>query len=63
MSIIEMPSGALFDTDSSQYLYPDAWMVEQGYMCLKIIDGEPVIRITELGVEYMRDRLRSEAQG
>ncbi|MCX5234416.1 hypothetical protein OG824_04105 [Streptomyces prunicolor] len=63
MSIIEKPSGALFDSETSEYLYPDPWMVEQGYMCLKIIGGEPVIRITELGIEYMRDRLRSEAQG
>ncbi|MGW3734752.1 hypothetical protein [Streptomyces sp. NPDC005148] len=63
MAIIEKPSGALFDSETSEYLYPDPWMVEQGYMCLKIIGGEPVIRITETGVEYMRNRLRAEGLG
>ncbi|MEV6436296.1 hypothetical protein [Streptomyces anulatus] len=66
MAIIEKPTGALLNSETSEYLYPDPWMVEQGYMCLKIIGGEPVIRITETGIEYLRGRLHSEglkAQG
>ncbi|MFD0210833.1 hypothetical protein ACFVH9_17270 [Streptomyces hirsutus] len=63
MAIIEKSTGALWDDETGNYLYPDPWMVEQGYMCLKIIGGEPVIRITESGIEYLRGRLRAEGLG
>ncbi|MGW0854158.1 hypothetical protein [Streptomyces sp. NPDC002690] len=63
MAVIEKPSGALFDSETGEYLYPDPWMVGQGYMTLKIIGGEPVIRITEIGIEYLREQLRREGPG
>ncbi|WP_326755117.1 hypothetical protein OH738_10690 [Streptomyces hirsutus] len=63
MAIIERPSGALVDDETGSFMLPDPWMVEQGYMRLKIIGGEPVIRITESGIEYLRGRLRAEGLG
>nr|WTB31153.1 hypothetical protein OG781_18170 [Streptomyces sp. NBC_00830] len=63
MAIIERPSGALVDDETGEFLYPDPWMVSQDYMRLKVVDGEPVIRITESGIEYLRGLLRSEGQG
>ncbi|MET8114028.1 hypothetical protein [Streptomyces prasinus] len=63
MAIIERLSGALVDDETGEFLYPDPWMVSQGYMRLKIIGGEPVIRITESGIEYLHGRLRAEGLG
>ncbi|MEU5030194.1 hypothetical protein [Streptomyces milbemycinicus] len=63
MPIIERPSGALVDDETGEFMLPDPWVVEQGFMYLKIIGGEPVIRITESGIEYLRGRLRAEALG
>ncbi|MFE4959291.1 hypothetical protein ACFRCW_36150 [Streptomyces sp. NPDC056653] len=51
------------DDETGEFLYPDPWMVSQDYMRLKVVDGEPVIRITESGIEYLRGLLRSEGQG
>ncbi|MET7761727.1 hypothetical protein ABZS71_06685 [Streptomyces sp. NPDC005393] len=63
MAIIEKPTGALWDDETGEYLYPDAWMVEQGHMRLRIVDGEPVIRVTESGIEYIWNLLKAEDSG
>ncbi|MFJ4517473.1 hypothetical protein [Streptomyces sp. NPDC088816] len=63
MPIVERPSGALWDAETGEYLYPDPWMIEQGFMRLKFIDGEPVIRVTASGIEYLRGLLQAEGPG